>query len=206
MYKHYPSLVLGFHACEREIGEKILSGKTTLKASKNEYDWLGNGIYFWENSLERATAYGQELKNERNKLKDPMVIGAVIHLGYCFNLLDSNALKVLKGYYDGLEKTFSAANLQIPVNKNSFGGDKDKLLRSLDCAVFQYMHNEMKNPKNEIDGKSFDSIRGVFWEGKELYPTAGFKEKNHIQLCICNTNCIKGYFRPLEMDKTNPRV
>lgn len=43
----------------------------------------------------------------------------------------------------------------------------------------------------------FDSIRGVFTEGKAIYPKAGFVEKTHIQLCIINPNCIKGYFAPL---------
>ncbi len=28
-------------------------------------------------------------------------------------------------------------------------------------------------------------------------PTAGFYTKNHIQLCVRNPDCIKGYFRPL---------
>ncbi|MEN8219396.1 MAG: hypothetical protein ABFS56_24190 [Pseudomonadota bacterium] len=45
MYKHYPSLVLGFHACEREIGEALLSGDGGFKTSTNDYDWLGNGIF-----------------------------------------------------------------------------------------------------------------------------------------------------------------
>jgi len=32
------------------------------------------------------------------------------------------------------------------------------------------------------------------WEN----PGAGFKEKNHIQICVRNRNCIKGYFLPRE--------
>ena len=42
--------------------------------------------------------------------------------------------------------------------------------------------------------KAFDSARGVFVEGEALYPNAGFNEKNHIQICIRNPNCIKGFF------------
>lgn len=44
----------------------------------------------------------------------------------------------------------------------------------------------------------FDTVREVFVEGDELYPIAGFKEKNHIQICVRNLNCIKGYFNPLK--------
>ncbi|OQX80647.1 MAG: hypothetical protein B6D64_02915 [Bacteroidetes bacterium 4484_276] len=40
----------------------------------------------------------------------------------------------------------------------------------------------------------------VVCEKGELYPNAGFKEKNHIQIAIRNPNCIKGYFFPREID------
>ena len=46
----------------------------------------------------------------------------------------------------------------------------------------------------------FDSVRGVFFEGENLYPNAGFKAKNHIQVCVRNPNCIKGFFRVREQD------
>ena len=47
--------------------------------------------------------------------------------------------------------------------------------------------------------------RGVFFEGDDLYPNAGFKEKNHIQIAIRNTNCIKGFFIPRELDNKYPK-
>ena len=40
----------------------------------------------------------------------------------------------------------------------------------------------------------------MFFEGKDLYENAGFKEKNHIQIALRNPNCIKGYFVPRELD------
>jgi len=69
-------------------------------------------------------------------------------------------------------------------------------LRNLDCAVIQQIHEYNKQKGFE----SYDSIRGVFTEGKELYPGAGFVEKTHIQLCVVNPNCIKGYFAPMPVD------
>ena len=45
--------------------------------------------------------------------------------------------------------------------------------------------------------EAYDSIRGLFTEGKEVYPGSGFVEKTHVQLCIVNPNCIKGYFAPM---------
>lgn len=44
----------------------------------------------------------------------------------------------------------------------------------------------------------FDSARGLFSEGKRIYPDAGFKAKTHVQICVRNPSCIKGYFVPPE--------
>ncbi len=48
----------------------------------------------------------------------------------------------------------------------------------------------------EEQGVTFDSVRAAFWEGKDLYPNAGFKKQNHIQIAIRNPDCIKGIFLP----------
>lgn len=202
MYKNHPSLVFGFHACERVIGEEILAGSIKLKASENAFDWLGSGMYFWENSPHKAQSYGKELKERRNKLKDPMVIGAIIHLGRCFDLLESHSLSVLQAHYQGMKNAYHEANLLMPENESAYKNDNDKLYRKLDCAVFLYMHSKLESQK----GSSFDTIRGAFWEGNELYPGAGFKEKSHIQICVRNPNCIKGYFRPLTLDPNFPNT
>jgi hypothetical protein len=36
----------------------------------------------------------------------------------------------------------------------------------------------------------------VFTEGGPAFPGAGIQEKNHIQICIRNSNSIKGFFLP----------
>jgi len=46
MYSTKPGLILGFHGCDESVVEKVLKGNDDLITSKNEYDWLGNGIYF----------------------------------------------------------------------------------------------------------------------------------------------------------------
>ncbi len=151
-------------------------------------------MYFWENSPDRAAAFGKELK-KKEVLKDPIVIGAAIHLGCCFDLSDFQALQCLKKHYEALRKTCEKAKIEMPKNH----GGPDNLLRTLDCAVFEYMHGQME----EKGDRQFDSVRGVFWEGHTLYPNAGFKEKNHIQICIRNPNCIKGYFLPKPLNSSN---
>lgn len=201
MYTSHPTIVFGFHACCREVGEGLINGSLGFHPSENKFDWLGHGMYFWENSPHRARRYAEE-----RGIEDPVVIGAAIHLGYCLDLLDSDALDYLRQTYQTLKALLDAAGTPLPVNRSPKGrpekGD-DLLLRDLDCAVINLVHSEKKKEK---DAKGFDTVRAAFWEGEELYPGAGFKEKNHIQISVRNPNCIKGFFWPREEDGDHPLV
>lgn len=54
MYSKLPNLVLGFHGCSKTVYENVIVNGSQLNKSNNTYDWLGNGIYFWEQNYERA--------------------------------------------------------------------------------------------------------------------------------------------------------
>jgi hypothetical protein len=192
MYSVKPGLVIGFHGCDQEVCDKIVSGAFNFKSSSNDYDWLGNGMYFWEYNEQRALQFAKELKEAKRKgvpeIKKPAVLGAVLSLGNCLDLLEMEYLKLVRFSYDNM--VLSYASLELPLPKNTKGNkSNDLLLRRLDCAVIENLHQI--NPATP-----FDSVRGVFVEGDELYPNAGFHEKNHIQICIRNPNCIKGFFYP----------
>ena len=49
-----PGFLLGYHGCDEQVAENVLSGNDTLRPSTNDYDWLGHGIYFWESNPRRA--------------------------------------------------------------------------------------------------------------------------------------------------------
>lgn len=191
MYAKLPNLIIGFHGCSQETYKNVLYNHQPLKKSDNKYDWLGNGIYFWENSYQRA--YDWALVRYKG---EAAVLGAVIDMGLCLNLTDYNSTDILKQGYEMLKMKCDILGIDLPENKQ--GRSKtDLLLRDLDCAVIQQIHEY-----NEVNGKTpYDSVRGVFTEGKEIYPNAGFVEKTHIQLCIINPNCIKGYFKPMAYDE-----
>lgn len=196
LYSHRSQLVLGFHGCDANLAKQVVLGDTMLKQSDHDYDWLGNGIYFWENNVERAKQWAEDnSKRKDSVIKKPGVLGAYLNLGNCLDLTDSNSLQLLKLAYDTLKKTISLAGLEMPVNKDPDQvKPKDRLLRKLDCAVITTLQRLNK----EASRPAYDSVRGVFWEGDELYPGAGFREKNHIQISIINPNCIKGFFLPRE--------
>jgi hypothetical protein len=72
------SFVLGYHGCDRRIGEGILRNKEHVAISKNRYDWLGEGAYFWENSPERALEMGR-VSEEASDATEPAHRRAVCH-------------------------------------------------------------------------------------------------------------------------------
>lgn len=196
MYQQLPSFILGFHGCDREIGEAVLAGEQ-IAPSVNDYDWLGEGAYFWENSPERALSYAELIKKYKRgagSIKHPYVVGAVINLGLCLNLSEEGALLELGEAY----KLLKANSEILPENKPGKPGDVDNLKRYLDCAVFQSLHSA----RELVDLEPYQSIRSPFLEGPELYPGTSFRKETHIQICVRDVTCIKGYFRPLISDGT----
>lgn len=102
LYSSRSNLYIGFHGCDKSVAEAILQGGS-LKPSNNDYDWLGHGIYFWENNEQRALQFAEEAsKRKTSSIKDPFVIGAVIDLGYCLDLTDMSCLAEIKQSYEAL--------------------------------------------------------------------------------------------------------
>lgn len=175
--------VLGYHGCDQSILNDVLIGKKDLLASRNDYDWLGNGIYFWEDSFRRAFQWA----NQSNRIKLPGVIGAVINLGHCLNLLDVEHLETVRLAYHTLAQTAAQAETSLPVNRGKKFKD-----RKLDCAVIETLH-QMREEENL---EPYQTVRGFFVEGEALYEGAGLRNQDHIQLCVRDTECIVGYFLP----------
>lgn len=196
-YNKLSNLVLGFHGCDKSVRDAVVNGEKLVK-SINSYDWLGNGFYFWENNEERALQWAEHLtSNPKSKIANPSVLGAVIDLGNCLDLMNSSSVTTLQLGYDFLKSSYEKDNTSMPVNKN-IGSNTDLLLRPLDCAVIEKIHSITQNPEYALE--PYDSVRGLFIEGNEVYPGSGFREKTHVQICVVNPNCIKGYFIPREVD------
>lgn len=105
MYSKLPNLVLGFHGCDKSVYDNVLHEHNDLAKSYNDYDWLGHGIYFWENNPLRAYEWAEELmKRKGSSIKAPAVIGAVIDLGYCLDLSSSESILKLKEQYSLFER------------------------------------------------------------------------------------------------------
>jgi hypothetical protein len=191
------AFVLGFHGCDERVGERVLAGQTHLRSSGNVYDWLGHGIYFWENSPKRALQWAEYVaahpKRFATRIERPFVLGAIIDLGRCLDLTEAGSLEIVKAGYEDMKRGFDAVGAPLPTNDPAGDTDEDLVKRKLDCAVINFVHELREN--EHLD--PFDSVRGAFFEGRPLYEGARISAKTHIQLCVRNSAAIHGYFRPL---------
>lgn len=166
MYDNRSNLIIGFHGCDKSAAATLINNPNTIKISDEPHDWLGHGMYFWENNQERAILWAIERqKRKGNDIDDAAIIGAVIQLGYCCDLMDSRFTGLLRAYFNLMEEAYKKAALPLPVNKDSPADPhKNKLLRLLDCTVIEYMHARIeeqykrdKKVKGFSDFKIFDS-------------------------------------------------
>lgn len=202
MYAKLPNLVIGFHGCDKSVHDKLVYGNASFRPSTNDYDWLGAGVYFWEQNYQRALDWAME-QAARGSIQEPAVVGAVIDLGHCLNLTDSRFIDLVEAEYPLLEHDLSVLGIAMPKNTGR-KDDPDKLLRRLDRAVIEHLHARIaeQNGAGAERFEPFDSVRGLFSEADPIYQGAGFKKKTHVQICVRNPNCIKGVFEPR---KPNPK-
>lgn len=197
LYRWQPSFILGFHGTDNAVVEAVVQTPTTgLQKSQSTTEWLGHGVYFWEQDPGRALDWAAHGKTKGNVLQ-PSVVGAIIDLGYCLDLTTISGLQEIKQAHEILLETYASAGLPLPRNT----GGIDRLKRELDCAVIQSLHQY----RHDRGMRPYDSVRAPFPEANLLYAESGFRAKNHIQICVRNTKqCIKGYFKPITNPLPNP--
>lgn len=180
----FARIVVGYHGCHTSFADDILLRRVPISEwnrSRNQFDWLGEGIYFWEHSPKRALRWAQDKFNE-----DAAVLGAVIQLGACFDLLDEDMAALLGESYTAFKASFEAAGTPLPVNRG-----KEKKLRDLDCAVINDCIDQLA-----AQGLIYDTVRGAFLEGEPVFEGTTISSETHIQIAVRNADCILGAFMP----------
>ena len=93
-------IVVGYHGCDAGVAERVLAGKARLNLSTNAFDWLGQGIYFWEHGPQRAYEWAiEQTRLGAARVRNPSVLAARIDLGVCLDLLDTANTRLLGRWY-----------------------------------------------------------------------------------------------------------
>jgi hypothetical protein len=172
--------VLGYHGCQKAFADGVRSGQITIdqwKPSQNTYDWLGEGIYFWEGSRSRADSWAKELFGDQGD-----VLEVEIELGECLDLLENTYYNSIRGIFQNLRTVYQSQNWALPKNK--------KKKHSLDCLVINKFVNFMEKFEGQ-DGIVFQTVRGLFEEGRPIFPGSAIRNQSHIQVAVRDISCIK---------------
>lgn len=179
----YDRTVIGYHGCDEATAESVLRGGA-LSPSENAYDWLGRGVYFWEYGLDRAWRWANDRRST------PAVVGAVIQLGNCFDLLDTRFTHMLSKLAPLYVRSIISSGGTVPRNK----GD-DMKGRYLDCALINWV---LDGPLGAL---GYQSVRCAFSEGDPVYVShdgseTAIRQQSHVQIAVRDLACIVGTFRP----------
>ncbi|HZL38444.1 MAG TPA: hypothetical protein VFC78_24230 [Tepidisphaeraceae bacterium] len=165
-FHDYNRTVIGYHGTTAEAAEKLVDGDQ-FNASSNDDDWFGKGIYFWEYAPKQAWWWTTKLK----RMKQPAVVGAIVRLGHCLDLLDPTNVLTLKQFHDETLLKWKAANIAIPKNGNQH--------KNLDCALFNLFYDQSRVP--------IETARAVYVpteSSKRAWKRSWIYEEAHIQICV----------------------
>jgi hypothetical protein len=170
-------------------------GTQSFEPSENEGDWLGNGIYFWEYAPQQAFVWARERKRKKSWTEDIAVVGSMIRLGNCFDLLDPENVKDLDLFHRRFSRLKRELGEKLPSNVRS--------RKTLNCSVFNFSYAALDedDPQSKID-----TCRAVFVpadresDDKRLWKASGINRDAHVQICVRNPQCILGTWlvQPME--------
>jgi hypothetical protein len=190
----YQRAVVGYHGCDAAVAERVLAGKAGLGLSTNPYDWLGEGVYFWEHGPQRAYEWAiEQARLGGEKVRIPSVLAAKINLGVCLDLLDIANTRLLGWWYARFRRFMRQNGIRMPKNRAAAGSRcGERLLRFRDRAVIDYTVSRLADSERI----RYQTVRGVFLEGGPAFPGSEIALKSHIQIAVRDRECIAKFFRP----------
>jgi hypothetical protein len=184
-FDDYHRTIVGYHGTRLSVALEIVNRRRGFQLSRNRDDWLGHGIYFWEYAPQQALWWAMRRKKRQNWGEPIAILGSMIRLGFCFDLLDPYNVKYLTEIHEGYVEARKATGQAIPRNANHH--------KYLDCAVFQYAYAVIDH--DETIKQSVDSSRAVYVptdEDKRIWTRSWISRGAHIQVCVRNPACILG--------------
>lgn len=179
-----------------------MGGFADLKPSNNPYDWLGPGIYFFEDDWKRALYFAQtaadnpDRKYTAKPIEEPAVVGVILRVERWLDMATQVGIDEFLTAHQALQKAMHAKGKKMPINKPASDDDEEMLLRNLDRAVFNLLHEG----RREQSLPAYQAVRGPFTQGKPVVDTSAIRRQTHIQLAVPDASCIVGYFRVREAE------
>ncbi len=175
-----PIWVYGYHGTSRSRAEIIIA--EGFQPSMNDYDWLGTGVYFWQDAPNHALYWAQKIYPQ-----EPAVIKSRIRLdNTCLDLLDMANLAnpdFWSDSYNGFVRMCEQTGKTLPTQNPNLPGK-----RNLDCAFCDYL---VTVTEEDAGVDSIGAIRSAFMEGKQIFPNSAIHDRTHVQISVIKLNLIE---------------
>ena len=165
------SLVKAYHAGELEEIDAFIKQRSGIRHSSRQGEWLGEGVYFWENDPVRA----EEWQIQKNK---GAILECEIDTSFLLNLLVKSEHTI--EFYDRARQR--AENLaKSPNLRNQRSAQKF----DLDHQVFRE-----SQPYFQLE-KGLCGVRMAFFLGESITLDGNIFENQHIQICLWDVTAIE---------------
>lgn len=203
-------IVLAYHGCDITTRDGFVRGEIKPRISSNHYDWLGDGLYFFEGDWNRALKLAQfshdhpDLLLTRKPIATPAVVGAVLEVDRWLDLTTQAGIADFTHAAQAVVSGSAARGSPLPTNKAAFDGDKDLLHRAFDKAACDMVHTfrrilhdhalQDQNTADIIASAPYQAARGAFEQGGLVSDGSSICADTHIQIAVQDLACIKGWF------------
>lgn len=168
----YRREVYGYHGTSQTAAALIVHG--TFLPSNNRYDWLGDGIYFWEEAPERAWEWARQVYGD-----DAAVVASRLLLDSCMDLAERHWQEFLAEVYRSFAHERKQRGRAVPRQRpNSGSHPLDRVI--INRAVVTLAQQ----------GIVIRVVRSPFREGKRLYPWSALYSHQHVQIAVRDTALI----------------
>ncbi len=162
----------GYHGTEQALADTILRDGFIPSTARG--DWLGQGIYFWQDAPLRAwewarTQYGPNIA----------VIRARIRLDDCIDLLDIHWEGQMRRQFQALGREYQQAGKPPPTQRTGYHVLDKELI---DRTVRYYA----------TKGIAIRCVRAAFVEGTPMFPTSALYDRAHVQIAVIDPQLITG--------------
>lgn len=171
---------IGFHGTSAEAADRVLT--SGFEISRNEYDWLGDGAYFFQDAPVRGMEWARERFGER-----AAVVGAEIDLDACVDLLDIPWEQAIVRTFQRYLGHLTRSGITIP--------RQTRRAHRLDRGVLNYLVDGMG-----LDGRIIRSVRAVFPEGEPMYAGSALPTRSHVQIAVRDRSAIIRTWRQEQQD------
>ncbi len=159
--------VRAYHAGDEHEIEKFIAGQPYMPSSYHSNNWLGNGLYFWENNPNKA----EKWQIEKGK-------GAILECD-----IDTQNLLNLLEVSDSSDSFYEDAKTLSDKHQSKYSNNRSSQNFQLDCRIF----NEYQR---KVVGQ-FSGVRMAFYMGESVSIDGNIYTGQHIQICLWDHTAIQ---------------